>query len=67
MNRDSMNALRLDRRLLRRRGWITPDELEQQLADLPDVADKAQTVEQASDAAGQSAPDTPESEGSTGF
>jgi hypothetical protein len=45
MNRDSMKALHLDRRLLRRRGWIAPEELEKQLAALPDVADKAAPLE----------------------
>jgi hypothetical protein len=30
----------LDRRLHRRRDWITPEELAQSLADLPDVSDK---------------------------
>jgi hypothetical protein len=38
---DALRKLRLDRRLLERRGWITRDELSRALADLPDVADKA--------------------------
>ena len=33
--------MRLDRRLVRRRGWIEPDELERELALLPDAADKS--------------------------
>ena len=40
MDRRSMEALRLDRRLIGRRGWISGDELEKALSQLPDVADK---------------------------
>lgn len=36
----SLRALALDRRLLRRRGWIAPETLEQELANLPDVSDR---------------------------
>jgi hypothetical protein len=32
--------LRLDRRLIRRRDWIDPEELERELEALPDVAEK---------------------------
>lgn len=32
--------LKLDRRLIERREWIEPAELERELAALPDVADK---------------------------
>jgi hypothetical protein len=39
---DYSRKLKLDRRLLRRRGWIDPEELEKELADLPDVSHKAQ-------------------------
>ena len=35
-------SLKLDRRLLRRRGWIDPGELERELEALPDVSDKIQ-------------------------
>jgi hypothetical protein len=41
MDRDSKERVRLDRRLIRRRGHISPDELERALAALPDVAHKA--------------------------
>jgi hypothetical protein len=34
------SVLRLDRRLLRRRGWIPPEELEKEMEALPDAADK---------------------------
>ena len=44
MVHDSIRNLRLDRRLLRRRGWISDDELEQELAALPEVGDKAEIV-----------------------
>ena len=40
MDRDSMKRLRLDQRLIRRRGWISGEELERELADLPDVSHK---------------------------
>jgi len=34
--------LKFDRRLQRRRGWVDPEELEKELADLPDISHKAQ-------------------------
>lgn len=40
MNRESMENLRLDRRLLNRRGWISKAEREKQFAALPDVSQK---------------------------
>ena len=36
--------LRLDRRLLDRRGWISAQDLEEALSSLPDVADKGELV-----------------------
>jgi hypothetical protein len=41
MDRESRERLRLDRRLIRRRGHLTPEELARELAALPDVAGKA--------------------------
>ena len=41
---DQSHKLKLDRRLLRRRGWVDPKELEKALADLPDVSHKAQPL-----------------------
>ena len=41
MDRESKERLRLDRRLIRRRGHLTPEELARELAALPDVASKA--------------------------
>lgn len=64
MNRDSINALRHDRRLLRRRGWISPEDLAQELASLPDVAHKVQAVAVEEEAPAP-APGDPESP--TGF
>ena len=46
MNRQSMEALKLDRRLVRRRGWITKEEFARALEALPDVAQKARTLEE---------------------
>lgn len=45
MDLESMEQLKLDVRMLRRRGWIEESELEKQLASLPDVADKAAATE----------------------
>jgi len=45
VHESSRKALRLDRRLIGRRGWTRPEELEQELAGLPDVADKAELVD----------------------
>ena len=41
MDRESRERLRLDRRLIRRRGHLSPEELAKELAALPDVAHKA--------------------------
>jgi len=38
MVHEHLKGLRLDRRVLRRRGWISPEELEQELSQLPDLA-----------------------------
>lgn len=47
MVHEHLKALRLDRRALRRRGWISPDELARALADLPDVSSKIEEPESA--------------------
>lgn len=49
MNRDSIQKLRLDRRLIRRSGWISGQELERELAALPDVSAKMITLGEAED------------------
>ncbi len=40
MNREATEKLRLDKRLVHRRGWISKAELEKLLEALPDVSDK---------------------------
>ena len=44
MNRDSLDKLRLDRRLLNRRGWMSSAERARALEELPDVSQKATTL-----------------------
>ena len=60
MHRDSLSKMRLDRRLLHRRGWIGSNELEQELSSLPDAADKATTLGEADDAEEASSNDAPD-------
>ena len=45
MDRKSMAQLKFDKRLMHRRGWIKQEELETELAELPDVADKIEPDE----------------------
>ena len=40
MDNESIARLKFDRRLASRRNWVEPEELEQELASLPDAADK---------------------------
>jgi hypothetical protein len=49
MNRDSLQKLRLDLRLVRRRGWTSEAELERELEKLPDAAHKAISLGEAAD------------------
>ena len=44
MNRESLDKLRLDRRLIHRRGWMSEAERRRALEALPDVAAKATTL-----------------------
>jgi len=44
MNRESLDKLRLDRRLLNRRGWMSSAERVRALEGLPDVSQKATTL-----------------------
>ena len=46
MDRDTMSKLRLDRRLIRRRGWISREDLDRELESLPDVSDKISPPEE---------------------
>lgn len=48
MIESALRNLRLDRRLLDRRGWIGREELERALAELPDVSDKIAPAEESS-------------------
>ena len=50
------DALRLDRRLLGRAGWIDPKDLDEALTGLQDAAEKAQTVEEEADEGAPAAP-----------
>ena len=44
MNRESLEKLRHDRRLLHRRGWMSDAERQRALEALPDVSSKATTL-----------------------
>jgi hypothetical protein len=46
MDRDTMTRLRLDRRLIGRRAWITQRELDAELVKLPDVSEKIAPAEE---------------------
>lgn len=50
MDRNSMQKLRLDRRLVSRRDWISPAEFERELEALPDASHKATTLGEAGSA-----------------
>ncbi len=49
MNQDDLRKLRLDRRLLNRRGWVDLKALDSELQNLPDVSDKAESEEVSGD------------------
>jgi len=54
MDQKAMQQFHLDRRLIRRRGWIGREELARALEALPDVSDKiAPREEETPDAAGE--------------
>ena len=59
MDRDATQQLRLDRRLIGRRGWISKKELAKELEALPDVSAKATTLG-AADAAAEGPPSAEE-------
>jgi hypothetical protein len=48
MDQKTMQEFRLDRRLIRRRGWIGSEELTRSLEALPDVSDKIAPPEEES-------------------
>jgi len=47
MVHDHLATHRLDRRLLRRRNWVTPKQLAKELEALPDVSEKIRPPEEA--------------------
>ena len=53
MNRQSLEKLRLDRRLIQRRGWMSEAERRRSLEQLPDVGNKATTLGAEADARGE--------------
>jgi hypothetical protein len=57
MDPKAMGNLRLDRRLLTRRGWIDSKELGKALEALPDVSDKIDDSEEQEAEAGSSEPE----------
>lgn len=52
MNRESLTKLQLDRRLVRRKGWISKKELDAAEKALPDVGSKATTLGEVIDESG---------------
>ena len=42
---DSNRKIRLDRRLVGRRGWIPQPEIDREIAALPDVSAKAELID----------------------
>ena len=45
MDRKALEKLRLDRRLIGRRGWIADEDVQEAIEKLPDAASKAETTE----------------------
>lgn len=56
MPHESFRHLRTDRRLLDRRGWISREELERELKNLPDVGAKIAPPEERDPAPGVEGP-----------
>ena len=53
----SMRNLELDKRLVRRSGWLPEEDLQRKLEELPDVSDKATTTAEEEEAAEGGAPE----------
>ena len=51
MVHDHLATHRLDRRLLRRRNWVTPKQLAKELEALPDVSEKIRPPEEGQETA----------------
>jgi len=54
----ALRKLRLDRRMLDRRGWIAQKDLDRELAELPDVSAKIAPTEDAAEPTESPAADT---------
>lgn len=69
MDNESTARLKFDTRMVRRRGWVEPEELEQELASLPDVSDKVHQPDEdaSSEPGGAPAAGSGGSEGGTTF
>ncbi len=52
MDRDTLNKLRLDKRLALRRGWIEQGDLDRELEQLPDVSSKIAPADSTAEPAG---------------
>ena len=59
MDRESMERLKLDRRLIRRRGWMSKEDLGRELAELPDVSHKVAPREETAASAESPEADAP--------
>ena len=71
MDRESVDRLRFDRRLQRRRDWVSDEDLNAHIDSLPDVSDKMTTAaeleaEEAASAGAETVEETPEAP-TTGF
>ncbi len=56
MNTEAQNKLKFDRRLHRRKGWLSKEELEAELDALPDSAGKAHVGDDQSEVDSKQAP-----------
>ena len=59
MERGSMENLKFDKRLRKRRDWISPSDAEAYDAALPDVSDHRWVEETADEASAEPAPSSP--------
>jgi len=56
MDRKSIEKLRLDRRLIGRKNWISPKEVEREIQALPDVSNKIAEAEEKANPADEGSP-----------
>ena len=64
MNNQSIEKLRVDTRLRRRRGWISDADLQRELDGLPDVSHKILEPDESEPSGGEEAGGSPEAVGS---